>query len=182
MFENIIQQLGEVLKDKISIPIVVGGWAVNYLGYTRNTLDFDIMIFEDDFSLIEKQLAKIGYQKAIQTELYARFFVKNNDQIPYIDCLFADKQTYDKICLKGKKIDIFGMKYILPKVEHIIAMKLHALYYGREYRLGKDFGDIVTLIEIHNMGVSEESEFYLLCEKYADKKIYREIKNAVIGK
>lgn len=180
--EKIIKKLGESLSGEISIPIIVGGWAINYLGYTRNTLDFDFMILEDDFLLVEKELLKLGYEKAVKTSLYARFYIKDNEKMPYIDCLFANKQTYDRIVESGEQIDIFGAAYILPKITHIIAMKLHAVKYGEEHRMGKDFEDIVALIEIHDLDVSHNSEIYLLCKRYADEDIYRRIKNAITGK
>ncbi len=176
--ENIISEMGKELNGKISIPIVVGGWAVNLLGFPRSTLDFDFMIFEDEFESVATALRKSNYNLAVKTPLYARFQSETNTEMPYIDCLFANKSTYDKLVSAGKMVNIFGVDFILPDVMHIIAMKLHAIKYGDGYRDGKDLIDTVSLIEIHNIDISKNSLFAELCDRYADAEIFKRIKDA----
>ena len=177
--ENIICRVGERFKGKISTPLVVGGWAVNLLGFARATIDFDFMIFEEEFKLVAEILNSVGYQQTIKTTLYARFESKTNVALPYFDCLFANRQTYDKLVKTGKEVDLFGAKFILPEVLHIIAMKLHALKYGNSQRFSKDFNDIIALIEINNIDVLS-SVFMILCEKYGNDDLYRRIKDVVV--
>jgi hypothetical protein len=175
--EQIIHGLGVMLNGKIKTPIVVGGWAINLLGMARTTLDFDFMIFEEEFDILASSLQKSGYKQVIKTSLYARFQSEKNNILPYIDCLFADEGTYDKIVSVGKKVDIFGAEFILPTALHIIAMKLHAVKHGEKHRFAKDYNDILALIEIHGLDTSPESEFAEMCNKYANKEIYRRIRN-----
>lgn len=173
-----IRILGESLNaSSISTPIIVGGWALNFLGMVRQTLDFDFMIFEDEFETIASVLEKAAYRQIIRTELYARFESTADSPMPYIDCLFADKNTYEKIVSGGKKVYIFNTEFILPKAMHIIAMKLHAVKYGERYRKGKDFNDIISLIELYNIDISEGSEFESICKKYGNEDILRRIRN-----
>jgi len=176
--EHIIHALGVTLNGKIKTPIVVGGWAINLLGMPRTTLDFDFMIFEDEFDVLASSLQKLGYRQVIKTSLYARFQSEENNILPYIDCLFADEGTYDKIVSSGKKVDLFGTEFILPTVLHIIAMKLHAVKHGEAHRFAKDYNDILALIEIHGLDTSPGSEFAEMCDKYANREIYRRISNA----
>jgi hypothetical protein len=176
--ENIIAEFGRELNGKISTPIIVGGWAVNLLGFPRNTLDFDFMIYEEEFDAVVATMKKVDYILAVKTSLYARFQSKEKNKMPYIDCLFANKNTYDKLAKAGTAIDIFGTRFILPEAIHIIAMKLHAVKHGEKHRLWKDFNDIISLIEIHNIDVSSSSEFAKLCSRYADDEIYERIINA----
>ncbi len=175
--EHIIHDLGEMLRGKIKTPIVVGGWAINLLGMPRTTLDFDFMIFEEEFDELALSLQKLGYKQIIKTTLYARFKSDENNILPYIDCLFADEGTYSKIVSAGKKVDIFGTEFILPTALHIIAMKLHAVKHGEKHRFAKDYNDILALIEIHFIDTSPKSEFAEMCDKYANKEIYRRIRN-----
>ena len=178
-FKTIISELGALLEGQVRTPIIVGGWAVNQLGFVRNTIDFDIMIFEEDFPLYEVSLNKIKYQKMARTSLFARFSPGNDSQLPIIDLLFSNKQTYEKMFAEGSMVELFGVEFLLPKVEHIIAMKLHAVLHGEAHRLGKDFEDIVSLIEIYDLDFSVDSEFYSLCEKYANDQIYTRIVDAI---
>lgn len=175
--EHAIHGLGAMLNGEIKTPIVVGGWAVNLLGMPRTTLDFDFMIFEDEFDKLALSLHKLGYRQIIKTSLYARFKFDENNSLPYIDCLFADEGTYNKIVSAGKKVDIFGTQFILPTPLHIIAMKLHAVKYGEKHRFRKDYNDILALIEIHSIDTSPKSEFAEICNKYATEEIYLRIRN-----
>jgi hypothetical protein len=176
--EHIIHKLGKAINGRIKTPILVGGWAINMLGMSRTTLDFDFMIFEMEFDELAVCIKKMGYRQVVKTDLFARFQSERNNQLPYIDCLFADEGTYQKIASSGKKVDVFGAEFILPSAMHIIAMKLHAVKHGETHRLSKDFNDILALIEIHNIDVSTESEFAKLCARYANANIYRRIRNA----
>ncbi|MBI2251983.1 MAG: hypothetical protein HYU63_04450 [Armatimonadetes bacterium] len=178
-FEKSIKILGKNIKGKSNIPILIGGWAVNMLGIPRQTVDFDIMIPEEDFGIISEVLDKIGYKEVIKTGIHARFKAKQNSYftLPFIDCLFADIKTYSILKNQGKKINIFGSEFILPDVKHIIAMKLHALKYRKGIEENKDINDIITLIKIHNLDISTGSEFYNFCLKYGSKNILRKILN-----
>ena len=177
--EKIIFNIGKQLNDKISTPIVVGGWAINLLGFSRNTLDFDFMIFEDEFEIVVGIMKDLHYTIMVQTTMYARFHSIIDKEMPYIDCLFANKDTYTKLVNSGKKSELFGSQFILPDVLHIIAMKLHALKHGDKNRWAKDYNDIVSLIEIHNIEISDQSDFKELCDRYGSESIYKRIINGI---
>ena len=152
-FENVINKLGANLKGKVKTPIIVGGWAINLHGYPRQTIDFDFMIFEEEFDIVSEAFIKLGYIRTIRTELYARFESESSESYLYFDCLFADKSTYEKLSSSGKSVKIFSAEFILPCPMHIIAMKLHALKYGSNEREYKDFSDILSLIRIYDIDI-----------------------------
>jgi hypothetical protein len=182
IFENTITNVAKVLNDAGFPPILVGGWAVNFLGFTRNTVDFDFMILEDKFDIVTSVLEAEGYSVAVKTSLYARFKYKDDEDFKYIDCLFANLSTYNKLKAESTNIELFDTNFFLPKPLHIIAMKLHAVKHGTLFRGSKDFDDIVMLVEIHNIDISQQSEFKAMCDRYADNDIYKRIKNEVIRK
>jgi hypothetical protein len=174
IFENTITNVAKVLNDAGSPPILVGGWAVNLLGVTRQTLDFDMMIFQDLFEIAKESLEKSGYHMQVKTKLYARFENKNA-VIELIDTLFADERTYN-ILSSGTEENICGGTFILPKKEHIIAMKLHAVKYGEGHRGSKDFQDITDIIKANDIDIYTK-DFKQLCLKYGEESIYKRIKN-----
>ena len=173
-FENTVANVAKALNDAGSPPILVGGWAVNLFGVTRQTLDFDMMIFQDLFDIVKESLEKSGYQMQVKTKLYARFENKNA-VIELIDTLFADERTYN-ILSNGTEENICGGTFILPKKEHLIAMKLHAVKYGESHRGSKDFQDITDMIKANDIDVYTD-DFKQLCLKYGEKSIYKRIKN-----
>jgi len=99
--------------------------------------------------------------------------------LPYIDCLFADDNTYKKLISDGQSIHIEGTEFILPVPHKIIAMKLHALKYSQKNSRPNDLTDIVALIKIHEIDVSEKSIFEELCRKYGNDEILNKVRNAI---
>ena len=175
-FKNVISELGALLEGRVRTPILVGGWAVNQLGFARNTLDFDLMIFEDEYPVYWEVLNKLGYKEMVKTTLYARFSSEKEKYLPVIDILFANKSTYDKIAADGGIVNFLGMELVLPKVEHIIAMKLHAVKYGEGYRGSKDYIDIIELMKANSID-STSKNFEEICLKYGGSELYRRIIN-----
>lgn len=175
IFEKAINAVAKKLNHLGTPPILVGGWAVNFLGVVRQTIDFDMMIPEELFEQVSEILTDATYKMQVKTSLYARFESKSAT-IELIDTLFADKRTYGILSENGSLKDVCGGTFILPKVEHIIAMKLHAVKYGEGHRGSKDFQDITDLIKGNNLDI-KSNDFKEICLKYGEESIYRRIQD-----
>ena len=180
VFENAVKSVAKELNELGYPPILVGGWAVNFLGVVRHTVDFDMMIFEECFEQAKDALKRSGYKMQVKTSLYARFESKRAT-VELIDTLFADKRTYSILSENGSSKKICGEHFILPKSEHIIAMKLHAVKYGEGHRGSKDFQDITDLIKANNINI-ETDDFKNICLKYGEASIYRRIQDEIRNK
>jgi hypothetical protein len=129
-------------------PILVGGWAVNQLGHTRNTMDLDLMILETDVEKLHSCLEKAGFKLLFKNpELFAKYFY-SHEKIFELDILFTDKTTYEKLKSDSSEIKVGKIECLLPSPMSIIAMKLHAIRSNFENRFPKDFPDIVALSDI----------------------------------
>lgn len=175
IFEIAVSKVAKALNVLEHPPILVGGWAVNLLGVVRQTIDFDIMILEDDFSMVKEVFQCTTYKLLAHTSLYARFESKTAT-VTLIDTLFANQRTYRILSDSSKKINVCGETFLLPKPEHIIAMKLHAVKHGEKIRGGKDFQDIIDLIAANKLD-RHSSDFKELCLKYGNDEIYGRILN-----
>jgi hypothetical protein len=175
IFEIAVSKVAKALNALGRPPILVGGWAVNLYGVVRQTIDFDMMIFEDDFSMVEEVFHGTTYELLVQTSLYARFESKTAT-LALIDTLFANQRTYGILSDSSRNTTVCGETFLLPKPEHIIAMKLHAVKHGEKIRGGKDFQDIIDLIAANKLD-RRSSDFKELCVKYGNDKIYGRILN-----
>lgn len=157
-------------------PILVGGWAVNQLGHTRNTMDFDLMVLETDVEKLHPYLEKAGFQLLFRNpELFAKYRI-TDEEIFELDILFTDKTTYEKLKSDSSEIKVGKIECFLPSPMSLIAMKLHAIKNSFETRFPKDFPDIVALSDIHEIDVSSEA-FKKHCLKFGNEKIYNLILN-----
>ncbi len=153
--------------------VLIGGFAVNYYKFSRQTADVDFLIREEDFNKIQAFLESEGYKK----EFSQKVFVRLRSAKLYlmdIDFMFVDKGTLDKIILDAKEIFIAKHKFKIPSLMNLIALKLHSLKYNFQIRQPKDLLDIVSLIKLNKVDV-ETKEFHHLCLKYANEDIYQKI-------
>lgn len=178
-FRNAISSLGKSFGSEVKTPVLIGGWAVSMLGCPRHTVDFDFLIDENDYDKLAVILSRAGYREVTKTSIHARFKAASEEEstIPFIDCLFADTDTYESMQKQGKIIRVFDAEFILPDPCHIIAMKLHSLKYRGELEGARDISDILALIEIHRLDLSDGTDFEKLCRKYASEEIFRKLKN-----
>lgn len=153
--------------------VLIGGFAVNYYKFSRQTADVDFLITEEDFNKIRGYLEQAGYTEEFSQEVFVRLKSKRLDLMD-IDFLFVDKETLDKIISDAKEVVIAKHKFIIPSLMNLIALKLHALKYNFDIRRTKDLLDIISLIKLNNLN-AKTKEFHELCLKYANEDIYRRI-------
>jgi predicted nucleotidyltransferase len=169
-----------LLADRLSkenIPVVlVGGFALHFYLVDRQTTDVDLLISENDFSRLSAALAGTGYRLTFRNEVLARF---EGDQFPLLDLdfLFVDPVTLKRIMESGRTVDIGENKFLVPSLEHLIALKLHAIKQNPAARENIDLPDIVRLIQANHIDTRSES-FRLLCLTFASEEIYNRINEA----
>lgn len=176
-YPNVFHLVSAIYKKTGVSCVLIGGFAVNYYKVARHTADVDFLITKDDFAKISELLKKAGYRPYAIEEVFARFATKG----PYLmdlDFMFIDKDTLDKIVKKGRKISIAEQEFMIPSLDHLIALKLHSIKYNPKIRENKDLPDIISLIRINKVSY-KSSEFRQLCDKYGTKEIYDKILDRV---
>jgi len=168
----------EFEKAKIAY-VLIGGFAVNYYGVTRQTADVDFLITKKDFSKALKLLKRAGYKQGFTQEVFARL-EDSKSYLMDVDFMFVDEETLRQIIEDGKKIEIAGKRFIVPSLNHLIALKLHSLKFNPKIREFKDFPDIINLLRINKVNVRTD-QFRELCLKYGTKELYHKILKNVKG-
>ena len=166
----------EFSKSRLSY-VLIGGFAVNHYGVSRQTADVDFLIAEDKSSLAADLLKQNGYKQAVSKEIFARF-ESNKSYLMDIDLLFVDKETLTGIIKDGKKITIAGKKFIVPSLKHLIALKLHSIRSNPGARELRDLPDIINLIKMNKLS-TKTAHFRALCLKYGTKELYNNILNTL---
>lgn len=160
-------------SKKSSVPcILIGGFAVNFYKVTRGTRDVDFLITKSDFKKIEKVLIEAGYAENFATNVAVR--MSNSNDAMDIDFMIVDEVTRARILEEGQKTEIAGSELIIPSLNHLIALKLHAIKHGSKARLWKDLPDIIDLININKIDF-ESAVFKDICLKFGTEEIYKNI-------
>lgn len=164
--------------SKAGIPcVLIGGFAVNYYKVTRQTADIDFLIADDATEKISGLFKNEGYQLDYAQEAFARL-KSNREYLMDLDFMFVDKETLDKIIKAGREVKIAGCKFVVPSLEHLIALKLHSVKCNPKLRENKDMPDIIGLIRVNKVEVKND-EFKNLCLKYGTAELYQQILDKV---
>lgn len=169
--------LGRVFRESNCTCVLVGGFAVGYHRFVRQTLDVDLMIADGDFSRIKKPLEQIGYRSYDETDAFARF-EDPSERLMDLDLLFVDAETMKKIVDSGKAVVIAEERFLIPSLEHLISMKLHAIKQAPKYREMKDLLDIAVLVRENGIDVGSTA-FRERCLEFGSPEIYNRIRTAL---
>ena len=158
-------------SKKSAVPcVLIGGFAINFYKVTRDTLDVDFLITKEDFAKIKDALLGAGYAEEFATDVAVRF--SNKKEAVDIDFMIVDKATREKIIKDGKEIEVVGEKLTIPSINHLIALKLHAIKHNQKNRIWKDLPDIIRLVKMNGIDCKKE-DFKDLCLKYGNNEIYK---------
>ena len=171
---SVFQLISELTRREGADCVLIGGFAVNHYKVSRQTADVDFLTTKEDFEKIVNFLEKEGYKKNLNHENFAQLKSSRLSLLD-IDFMFVDPETFKKIFNEGEYFKIVGQKFIVPSLNHLIALKLHSIKYNYKLRFSKDFPDIVNLIRINEVNIKDE-KFKKLCLKYGTEEIYQKIR------
>lgn len=178
-YKSVFHLISSIAKEKQIVCVLIGGFAINYYKVTRQTIDVDFLITKDDFTKIAPLLIDAGYKQQYSQEVFSRFADRGKYYMD-LDFMFVDKETLQKIIKTGKEIEIARLKFTVPSLENLIALKLHAIKFNPKNREFKDLPDIINLIRANNFNYKTE-DFKNLCIKYGTKEMFDKI-TEILGK
>ena len=164
---SIFEQIALAAERKELAVLVIGGHAVNAYGYTRTTLDVDILVALDTFSEWRAVFESAGYRWVGQTETFARLDPPVTD-LPLlpVDVMLVSSKTFSRLYAESKLLDFGGTLLPVPKPLNLIALKLHAMRNPERFKKGKDLPDILNLISICQID-PQSGDFLEVLNRYA---------------
>jgi hypothetical protein len=155
--------------------LLIGGFAVNYHGYTRNTLDVDFMIVAEQLDAVRQIMTQAGFTNIVIEENVAFFSTPGSPL--RVDFLRVDRDTMHELLARAVHARVQGCEFKVPSVRDLIAMKIFALSHDVARRMGKDLPDIAYLSVIHNLDL--ESDIRPLCNRFGTPETYELIRSHV---
>ena len=165
--------VADACKEAKISAILIGGQALASRGYQRLTLDVDFMVTEEDYEKLKPAISSRGYSEVVRTNVAAKWQGQSPDLID-IDFMFVDRATFEAIKKESKEEDYYDGKFLVPKVEHLIALKLHAMKQQPQRREPKDLNDVIQLIRTNRIDVKAKA-FESLCKQFGTDDLYRKI-------
>lgn len=178
-YSSVFHLIFEICRQERVACILIGGYAVNYYKVSRQTADIDFMLTRKDFDRISAALKSEGYHLENLHDNFAQF---KSTKMPLmdIDFMFVDESTFEKICGEAASCRIGQWEFLIPALDHLIALKLHALKSNYKLRWTKDLPDIINLVRVNKINVRTDG-FKDLCLKFGTADLYQKILEATDG-
>ena len=165
----ILKRIPEKLAEAGVDGLLIGGFAVNHYGYTRNTLDVDFMVVGDDIETVEEIMRAAGFMNVDRRDNVV--FFSGAEPGVRVDFLKVDRATMQNLLERAVDASVLGVNMKLPALLDLLAMKLHALTQDTAGRMGKDLPDIAYLSILHHLHPKHDLD--PLFRRYATPEIER---------
>jgi predicted nucleotidyltransferase len=170
---EILRVLYQKGKEKNISFILIGGHALNAYGLSRQTGDVDLVVRENYKEEWKNILTGLGYTVFNEHTAFVQFTPPDITEWP-VDLILVDEETFTGLEKDARKEDIDGTTILIPSIEHMLALKLHALKENQPHRELKDIDDILGLAEQHQIDL-EGTQFRQLCGQFASDKVFNRI-------
>src|SRR5207249_6294912 len=130
----------EARKHKLDF-LVIGGLAVIFHGYTRDTADLDLLVRRENRSTWLALFLGMKYTLYVERAAFVQLSPPKAGAWP-VDLMFVADPTFEPMLAGGIPVEMFGVRVKVPMLEHLFALKLHALKHGHIERYLKDWLDL----------------------------------------
>jgi len=170
---GLFKALNETAKRQNLRFAVIGGLAVNLYGHSRDTADLDLLVLADARSEWLKIFDDLGYTVYQDGGVFVQLTPPQAGAWP-VDLMLVNSHTFTMIMTDAVEKDIYGERMQIPSLEHLLALKIHALKNTHPERFMKDFMDVENLIRVNGVVVRSENCRALFL-KYGNIELYEKV-------
>ncbi len=156
--------------------LIIGAHAINQYGYSRDTSDLDLMIRRTDRESWIALFSSLNYRLFSEKPGFLQLEAPKEFVWP-VDLMFVNDTTWEKMSAASVSVEIGNATCRVPKLLHLIALKVHALKNGHTARFLKDLQDVEGLILVNKLEVAS-SEVKEIFQRYGTEDLYQKIANA----
>ena len=156
--------------------LVIGGLAVNFHGYSRDTADLDLLIQHDAREPWLSLFAELAYSVDRDEGAFMQLSPPTQGAWP-VDLMMVREPTFRPIFDHGKEVEMYGARLLIPTLEHLLALKLHALKHTHAGRFLKDFLDVENLVKVNKVDLRLENVRQMFL-KYGNLELYEKVSRA----
>jgi hypothetical protein len=158
---NIFEVVDEVSKTCRLPCLIIGGHAVNAYGYSRFTEDVDILVCKNQRETWLSALAEKGF--TLDHDGGGFLQMKSPANLSPLDLMLVAPETFEKLCIDTKTVQLGGRNLRVPALESLFALKFHVLKQEVPRRGYKDLMDVLSLADCN--GVDLRSDKIGCCAK-----------------
>ena len=157
--------------------LVIGGNAVIAYGYPRQTNDFDLLVCTRHRYLWDALIRESGYFPKNYHAVFHNYKSELPEHHP-IDLMLVDPATFERFEEGAMETVMEHMQVRIPALLHLLSLKLHAERSSGDKRLGRDFNDILMLMQINKVNLADPA-FQEILVKFGNEQIHRRLQLAL---
>ena len=169
--------VGEVrgFLDGEGIPFaVVGALALHTYGYSRATNDVDLLVGSEAQDQLIAFLEQRGFETLHRSDGYSNH-LHADPALGRLDVIYVDEDTRRKIFAEARSAALAGMSVVVPKPEHLAAMKIHAMK-NDPSRAFQEMADIQFLMRLPGVDRDEIRGYF---EKSGQLERFHELERSL---
>jgi hypothetical protein len=129
----------------------------------------DFLVRRDDHDAWFSRIETAGLKLFGETKAFAQFTQQEGGD--GLDLMFVDERTFEQMWQESAERDFGGSRARIPCLDHLLALKLHALKQARPHRTSKDAEDVEILVRRNGLDLSAP-RYEQLFLKYGTREIY----------
>lgn len=147
-------RVGQAAAERGLPYLVVGGYAVMAHGFSRTTLDLDLLISRGSRQAWTELLAALGYQLWQESSAFLQFTAPPSE-LP-VDLMVVSDDSFAKLAADAQDAHYEDSVSKVVSLWHLLALKCHAIKHGHPGRVEKDVDDVLRLIEVNRLDVNSD--------------------------
>ena len=172
--EEQVRTILRVAAERGLPSLLIGANAIVLLGYIRNTIDLDLIVPEESRSQWLDLLRELGYRLFHGASAFAQFEAPESAGTP-VDLMFVDWTTWQMLRNGAREMQLAGEQVLLPRPEHLVALKLHAIQSPTRGKPEVDWEDIRHIVQICALDPDDEA-FRSLILRYGGEDALEKIR------
>ena len=171
---SLFTQLNQMAAQAGVRFLVIGGHAVIEHGFQRGTEDADILVSQEDRRVWQELVLSLGYHLLRDGGTFLQF--ESADPAEWdLDLMLVPGGAFERLLAAAQSAQLEGAAVVVPSLEHLIALKVHALKNTTGLRALKDLTDVAQLLAAN--GVDPQAPWVrTVFEKYGNMEIHEQIR------
>lgn len=163
--------LADFIKFGAAEPVlrslVGGGYAVAAHGHTRPTFDVDLMIRRQDAPEWHRRARAAGLSTVGESKAFIQYSQPQGGD--GLDLMLVSDETFEQMWSASEEKELGYGRARVPCLDHLLALKLHALKQGLSHRTSKDAEDVEILVRRNRVDL-KDARYELLFNKSAAER------------
>lgn len=144
-------------------------------GFQRGTEDADILVSKEQRDLWIEIVRNCGYTLLHDAGTFLQFEPERAEPNRWdVDVMLVPSSAFERLLAAAESATIEAAAVMVPSLEHLLALKVHALKNGKGLRVLKDMTDVAELLKANRVD-PKTPWLKAIFERYGDTEMYERI-------